>query len=147
MAATAQGAAQLSKVVFKVVSTFKNAPKEMNTIATELSQFSGSLQTLADIINHYEKLCKPQFFENTKTIIHGYREIEIDLKKLIDTDSPEKLLKLRWCMQKPKAKNLLRRIEGIKAALTLELQILQLAKEQIIQALVNAMEFMEETIC
>jgi hypothetical protein len=131
VAATAQGAAQLSKVVFKVVSTFKNAPKEMNTIASELSLFSGSLQTLADIIAHYERLCKPQFFEGTKTIMLGYRDIENDLKLLIDTSSPKTLLKLRWCMAKPKAKNLLRKIEGIKSALTLQLQIVQLAKEQI----------------
>lgn len=131
MAATAQGAAHLSKVVFKVVSTFKNAPKEMAAIARELSQFSGSLHTLADIIDRYETLCKPAAFESIRTIIRGYRELETDLKKIIDTDTPEKLLKLRWCMQKPKAKNILRRIEGIKAALTLELVVFQLAKEQV----------------
>ena len=105
----------------------------MNTIASELSLFSGSLQTLADIIAHYERLCKPQFFEGTKTIMLGYRDIENDLKLLIDTSSPKTLLKLRWCMAKPKAKNLLRKIEGIKSALTLQLQIVQLAKEQMTQ--------------
>lgn len=36
-------------------------------------------------------------------------------------------------MAKPKAKNLLRKIEGIKSALTLQLQIVQLAKEQMTQ--------------
>jgi hypothetical protein len=133
VAATAQGAAQLSKVVFKVVLTFKNAPKEMAVIARELSHFSGSLQTLADIIGHCETLCKPEFFDSTKTIILGYRQVEADLRRLIDTDTPDKLLKLRWCIQKPKAKNLLKRIEGIKSALTLELLILQLAREQMVQ--------------
>lgn len=133
MAATAQGAAQLSKVVFKVVATFKNAPQQMALIARGLSQFSGSLQTLADIINHCEKLCKPKFFESIKDILSGYRQVEADLRKLIDTGTSDKLLKLRWCMQKPKAKDLLKRIEGIKIALTLELLILQLAKEQVIQ--------------
>jgi len=105
----------------------------MNGIASELSLFSGSLQSLADIINHYEKLCKPRFFDNTRTIIQGYKDVEKDLQKIIDTDLPEKLLKLRWIMLKPKAKNLLKRMESIKAALVLELQILQLAKEAITQ--------------
>lgn len=140
VAATAQGAAKLSEVIFKVVLTFKNAPKEMAIIARELSLFSGSLQTLADVINHFETLCKPKFFASTKTIIHGYMQVEADLRKLIDKDTSEKRLKFRWCMQKPKAKNLLKRIEGIKSALTLELLILQLAKEEVVRAYVADIE-------
>ena len=133
MAATAQGAAQLSKVIFKVVLAFKNAPQEMAVIAQELAQFSGSLQTLADVVSRSETLCKPEFFNSTKAIVQGYKQVEVDLKRLIDVGKPSRLLKLRWCMHKSKAKNLLKRIEGIKAGLVLELSILQFAREQNLQ--------------
>lgn len=134
MAATAEGAAQLSSVVFKVVSTFRNAPQEMAAIANGLLQFSESLHTLAEIIDQYQTLYKPAALESIKTTMRGYKELEVDLKKLIDTDTHEKLKKLRWCMQKPKAKNLLKRIESIKQGLTLQLAILQLAKNEATRA-------------
>lgn len=131
MAATAHGAAQLSKVVFKVVATYKGARKEMADIAQELSGFSGSLQNLADVLNHCQTLCKPEFFNSTKDIILKYRRLEADLQELIIDTKTGKLLKPRWCMRKPKVKKLLGQIQSIKGALLLELSILNLARDQV----------------
>lgn len=130
----AQGAAELSKVLLKVVSTYRHARKEMGIIARDLSEFSGSLQLLADTVERYQALCKPDYFDSTKAIISGYRQIEADLKELVNTDKSGKLLNLTWLMKKPKAKDLLKRVAAVKSALTLNLSVLLFAKDQIVQS-------------
>jgi hypothetical protein len=132
VAATAHGAAQLSKVVFKFVATYKGARKEMTDIAQELSVFSNSLQNLADTLDRCQSLCKPAFFNNTKDIILKYRQLQTDLQDLIVDVRTGKLLKPRWCMRKPKVKKLLAQIQSIKGALLLELAILNLARDQVL---------------
>jgi hypothetical protein len=73
-------------------------------------------------------LCKPALFKNTHTIILRYKQVDAEIKKLIDT--PQKLAGLQWFINKPKAKGLLKKVEGIKTALILELNIIRLAREE-----------------
>ncbi|KAF3000718.1 hypothetical protein E8E13_003089 [Curvularia kusanoi] len=129
LGATAHGAAKLSEVVFKAVSTFKNAPEEMKAIARELSLFSNSLDALADIVDRYRKLCLPLYFKNLDIVMSGYAEIEGGLKKLLDTTSSKTFEKFRWLRNKPKAQDLLKKIESTRIVLSLEVGILNLAKE------------------
>ncbi|KAJ6280395.1 hypothetical protein J3E71DRAFT_200321 [Bipolaris maydis] len=121
-------AAQLSLALFDVAHTIKNAPKQIAEIAEEFSLVSESLQTLADIIRANQNLCKPALFKNTHTIISRYKQVDAEIKKLIDT--PRKLAGLQWYINKPKAKGLLKKVEGIKTALILELNIIRLAREE-----------------
>jgi hypothetical protein len=88
-----------------------------------------SLQALADIIDAHQNLCKPALFKNTHSIILRYKQVDAEIKRLIDT--PQKLVGLKWLIQRPKAKGLLKKVEGIKTALVLELNILRLAREEI----------------
>lgn len=125
MIGAAHGAAQLAQALFKVTSTFKNAREEMAGIAQGLSQFSTSLQTLDEILKSNKNLCKPELQINTDKIIRGYHQVADELLKLLETSS--NLRRFLWTIKKPKAKNLLRKIEGIKNALSMELSILQLA--------------------
>ena len=127
-----EAAAQLSKVAYKFVQTYKNAKKEMSVIARELTQFSGSLQTLVDVINNCSPICKPEFFSSLQSILLSYRQVETELKSLI-VDNGGTLLKPRWCMRKPKAKKLIKQIDAIKAALNLELNVLQFARSEMFQ--------------
>jgi hypothetical protein len=122
-------AAQLSLALFSIVQTLKNAPQEMAEIAQEVSLLSGSLLTLGDVLNASRQICKPALFRNTDAILRRYSKVESNIKKLIDT--PQKLVRLAWCIQKPKAKSLLKKVEGIKTALTLELNIIQLARAEL----------------
>ena len=86
---------------------------------------------LADIINAHQNLCKPALFRNTHSIILRYKQVDAEIKKLIDT--PQKLAGLKWLINKPKAKGLLKKVEGIKTALVLELNIIRLAREETIR--------------
>ncbi|PWO26444.1 TolA, Membrane protein colicin uptake [Pyrenophora tritici-repentis] len=125
------GAAQLSLALFSVAQTLKNAPVEIAEIAQEIQSLAESLQMLADIIGGHKNLCKPELFERTRSIISRYNEVDAELRKLID--SPHKLARLKWCIKKPKAKSLLKKVEGIKVALVLELNIVRLAREEVIR--------------
>ncbi|CAN9150978.1 unnamed protein product [Alternaria alternata] len=124
-------AAQLSLALFSVVQTLKNAPREIAEIAEEISLLAESLQTLADIIRAHQTLCKPALFRNTQTIILRCKQVDAEIKKLIDT--PQKLAGLKWLINKPKAKGLLKKVEGIKTALILELNIVRLAREEVVR--------------
>ncbi|KAH7402410.1 hypothetical protein BKA66DRAFT_564328 [Pyrenochaeta sp. MPI-SDFR-AT-0127] len=121
-------AAQLSLALFSVAQTLKNAPDEIADIAEEIHLLSHSFQSLADILDAHQNLCKPALFRNTKAILWRYNQVETELKKLIAT--PTKLARLRWGIKKPKAKGLLKKIEGIKTALVLQLNIIHLAREE-----------------
>lgn len=125
MAATAHGAAKFAKALFKVTTTFKHARKEMADIAQRLSQFSTSLQVLADILHNNETLCRPELHANTTSIIKGWKFVEAELTKLLE--SPSSLKRFIWTIKKPVAKSLLKNIECIEKALMMQLSILQLA--------------------
>jgi hypothetical protein len=86
---------------------------------------------LADIINAHRDLCRPALFNNTHSIILRYKQADAEIKELIDT--PKKLAGLKWLIKKPKAKGLLKKVEGIKTALVLELNIIRLAREESIR--------------
>jgi hypothetical protein len=81
----ANSAAVLSRALFDVVGTLKNARKEIAFIAQHLSNLSGSLHLLADLINVQQNLCRPALFENTKAIIRQYRSLEVELKRLLES--------------------------------------------------------------
>jgi hypothetical protein len=127
--AIANSAATLSRALFDVVESIKNARKEIAFIASQLSFLSGSLHTLADVINSQQDVYKPALYANTNSILRQYRLVDGELRKLIDT--PRTLARLTWCVKKTKVKSLLREIEAIKTLLTLELNIIQLAREEL----------------
>lgn len=125
-------AAQLSLALFSVAQTLKNAPREIAEIAEEISWLSGTFQQLPDIIRPYQSLCKPALFGILRESLQRYNQLEAQLKLLVDT--PQKLARLRWCMKKSQAKSLLKKVESIKSALTLQLQIFQLAREELVRS-------------
>lgn len=127
----AASAAQLSLALFTVAQTLKNAPQEIAEIAEEISLLSGSLLTLADSVETHSGLFKPALYNNTKLILARYNQVDDELRRLIDT--PAKLARLKWFVKRPKAKILLKKVEGIKTALTLELNIVRLAREEVIR--------------
>ncbi|CAN9293167.1 unnamed protein product [Alternaria alternata] len=54
-------------------------------------------------------------------------------REIAEIDTPQKLAGLKWLINKPKAKGLLKKVEGIKTALILELNIVRLAREEVVR--------------
>lgn len=123
-------AANLSLALFKVAETFKNAPDEISEIANNISTLSNSLNGLVDVLQHCHQLCKPKLFEEIESIIQRYRKVEA---RLLDLTKPrkEKLQRLRWFFDAPKAKILLKKVESFKSALVLIIAVISLAKEEV----------------
>jgi hypothetical protein len=126
--AVANSAGALSRALFDIVETIKNARKEIAEIAQQLHILSGTLHTLWDIMRTQPSLCRPVLFHNTEVILNQYRQVEKELRNLID--GPKNIARLTWYIVKPKVKALLKKVEAIKASLTLELIVVQLAREE-----------------
>lgn len=127
--AIANSAATLSRALFDVVESIKHARKEIAYIAQQLSYLSGSLHRLADVIGSRQDLYKPALYQNTNAILGQYRNVGSELHKLLATR--RSLTTLTWCIKKTKVKSLLREIEAIKTLLTLELNVVQLARDEV----------------
>lgn len=124
----AAAGASLSLALFDVAHTFKKAPEEIADIAEELSTLSSILTHLGDVLKASLHLCKPQLFERTESILKRFQDVKNELRKI--TGTKKKLKRLKWFFEAPKAKALLKKIESIKTALTLVLNIICLAREQ-----------------
>ncbi|KAF2681385.1 hypothetical protein K458DRAFT_489483 [Lentithecium fluviatile CBS 122367] len=125
-----EAAAQLSLALFKVARAVKNAPKEIAEIAGEISDLSASLMVLADILDRNRLFYKPALLEHVSSILHRFGDIREDLDKLTHSRGRGKLKRLKWFFDGPKAKGLLKKVDGIKASLNLVLNIIHLAREQ-----------------
>ncbi|KAF2279537.1 uncharacterized protein EI97DRAFT_370831 [Westerdykella ornata] len=122
-------AAQLSFTLFNVAQTFKNARAEISEIAHELSGLSQTLETLGDLLQAYQPVCKPALFRQVLSILTRFKEVEEKLKKKLY--NPRPLRRLRWFFNAPVAKTLLKKVESIKTSLTLVIGLVQLASEEI----------------
>lgn len=120
--------AQLSLTLFDIANTIKYATEEISEVAADLSTLSSILTQLSDVLNEQQSLCKPQLFKSMQSILERFKDIEDQLKKI--TGGPKTLKHVKWFFRKPKTKVLLKKVESVKAALTLVLNIIQLAKEE-----------------
>lgn len=123
-----EAAAQLSLALFKVARAVKNAPNEIADIAEEMTGLSASLMVLADILDRHRLLCRQRLLDHADSILQRFGRIREDLDKL--TRSGSKLRRLKWFFDGPKAKGLLKKVDGIKTSLNLLLNIIHLAREQ-----------------
>lgn len=124
--AIANSAATLSRALFDIVETIKNARKEIADIAQQLQLLSGTLHLLWDFIHSQQSLCRPVLFHNTNAILEQYIQVDKELRELIKT--PKNLARLTWYIKKNKVKSLLKKVEAVKTSLTLALNVVQLAR-------------------
>ena len=120
--------AQLSLTLFDIAHTIKYATEEISEVAADLSTLSSILTQLSDVLNEQQSLCKPQLFKSMQSILERFKDIEDQLKKI--TGGPKTLKHVKWFFRRPRTKALLKKVESVKAALTLVLNIIQLAKEE-----------------
>ncbi|KAF1841779.1 uncharacterized protein K460DRAFT_409218 [Cucurbitaria berberidis CBS 394.84] len=69
-------AAQLSLDLFTVDQNFKSVPREIAEIADGISSLSGTLVTLADLMDAHQDLCTPALFQNTTVVLVRYNQVE-----------------------------------------------------------------------
>ncbi|KAF2790029.1 hypothetical protein K505DRAFT_377814 [Melanomma pulvis-pyrius CBS 109.77] len=119
-------AAQLSLALFNITQTIRNAPEEISEIAQEISTLSASLVVLGEVLHWHQDICKPELFEQIRSTLCRFHPVEEQLNRLTKRT---RLKSLKWFFRGPKAKGLLKKVESVKSALNLILNIIRLAAE------------------
>ena len=127
--------AHLSLALFKVARTIKNARREIAEIAQEMSVMSYTLMILADVLRENHNLCEPELFEQIFSAISRFKDVEAQIKGITDSETRQTkrgraLKRSTWLLHGPKARGLLTKVESIKSALILALNIVQIASEE-----------------
>jgi hypothetical protein len=123
-----EAAAQLSLALFKVARAVKNAPLEIAEIAGEMSDLSESLPVLAELLDRHRGLYQQKLLNHADSILQRFEGIRKELEKL--TRGGSRLKRFKWFFEGPKARGILKKVDGIKASLNLLLNIIHLAREQ-----------------
>ncbi|KAF5581994.1 hypothetical protein FPCIR_9852 [Fusarium pseudocircinatum] len=121
IAGIASAGAQLSNTLFKLYKTVKNAPKEIQSVAIEMSGLTSTLEHLHDIIKSGQSYAKPQFCEAVRHVVKNIQMTQQEIDKMVADESI--LRRVKWL----KAARLLSDIEKHKVTLTLQIAILSAA--------------------
>ncbi|KAF5974957.1 hypothetical protein FBULB1_7584 [Fusarium bulbicola] len=121
IAGIASAGAQLSNTLFKLYKTVKNAPKEIQSVAIEMSGLTSTLEHLRDIIKSGQSYAKPQFCQAVRHVVKNIQMTQLEIDKMAADESM--LRRVKWL----KAARLLSDIEKHKVTLTLQIAILSAA--------------------
>ncbi|VZH87709.1 unnamed protein product [Fusarium fujikuroi] len=121
IAGIASAGAQLSNTLFKLSKTVKNAPKEIQLVAIEMSGLTSTLEHLHDIIRTGQSYAKPQFCDSVRHVVKNIQVTQEEIDKMVADESM--LRRAKWL----KASRLLSDIDKHKVTLTLQIAILSAA--------------------
>lgn len=121
IAGIASAGAQLSNTLFKLYKTVKNAPKEIQLVAIEMSGLTSTLEHLHDIIRTGQSYAKPQFCDAVRHVVKNIQVTQEEIDKTVADESM--LRRVKWL----KASRLLSDIDKHKVTLTLQIAILSAA--------------------
>ncbi|KAL9573339.1 hypothetical protein ACKAV7_003024 [Fusarium commune] len=121
IAGIASAGAQLSNTLFRLYKTVRNAPKEIQSVAIEMSGLTVTLEHLCDIIRTGQSYAKPQFCDAVR---HVVKNIQVTQQEVSEMATDESVLRrVKWRM----AARLLSDIDKHKVTLTLQITILSAA--------------------
>ncbi|KAF5694166.1 hypothetical protein FDENT_1471 [Fusarium denticulatum] len=121
IAGIASAGAQLSNTLFKLYRTVKNAPKEIQSVAIDMSGLTSTLEHLHDILKSGQSYAKPRFCEAVRHVVKNIQMTQQEIDKMVADESM--LRRVKWL----KAARLLSDIEKHKVTLTLQIAILSAA--------------------
>ena len=87
---------------------------------------SASLTVLGEVLEWHQDICKPELFTQIQITLARFDLIEAQRQNLTQKT---RLEQLKWFFKGPKSKSLLKKVESIKSALNLILNIIRLATE------------------
>ncbi|KAF6522645.1 hypothetical protein HZS61_014173 [Fusarium oxysporum f. sp. conglutinans] len=121
IAGIASAGAQLSNTLFKLYNTVKNAPKEIQSVAIEMSGLTATLEHLRDIIRTGQSYAKPQFCDAVRHVVENIQLTQQEISKMVGDEGI--LRRVKWL----KAARLLSDVDKHKVTLTLQIAILSAA--------------------
>jgi hypothetical protein len=122
--------AQLANATITICDKARYAPTELREIGSNMSLLSSILDSLAEVLNRGQDMCKPRLLNDTNTIIQRLRVLRKEVKTMIKS-KPGLKGRLNWALfDHGKTMEILQRIEAMKTALMLVLATIQLAMAQ-----------------
>ncbi|KAI3587873.1 hypothetical protein IWW34DRAFT_797858 [Fusarium oxysporum f. sp. albedinis] len=103
------------------VKLIKNAPKEIQSVAIEMSGLTATLEHLRDIIRTGQSYAKPQFCDAVRHVVENIQLTQQEISKMVGDEGI--LRRVKWL----KAARLLSDIDKHKVTLTLQIAILSAA--------------------
>lgn len=94
IAGIASAGAQLSNTLFKLYNTVKNAPKEIQSVAIEMSGLTATLEHLRDIIRTGQSYAKPQFCDAVRHVVENIQLTQQEISKMVSDEGI--LRRVKW---------------------------------------------------
>ncbi|SPJ79434.1 uncharacterized protein FTOL_07825 [Fusarium torulosum] len=124
IAGIATAGVQLSKTLFHLTRTYRNAPREIQSMAIEMSGLTVTLEHLRDILTTGHAYTKPLFFEGVRNVIKNIQSTQQEIQNLAKkVDDQPIFARFKWY----KSTRLLSDIDKHKVTLTLQITILSAA--------------------
>ncbi|KAI1114886.1 hypothetical protein F5Y14DRAFT_460976 [Nemania sp. NC0429] len=115
----------LSRAIYDVISSVRNAPKEVSDIAKGLCDLSITLKELRRVLNGGRDVYRRKLIRRLASAIRRVGQVQGEIKSLLEGTSS--LAKLKWIFRKSKVTELLYAIESHKTSISLILQTMILA--------------------
>jgi hypothetical protein len=129
VAGVATAGSALASVLFNIIATIRDAPREMIDIAHSTRELSAVLRELRRVLRRGKGLFKDTLFRAIRSAISRIRGIHEDVYYLLDS-SGEGLARVIWAFRKSKATKLLAQIESHKSTVHLMATTMLLAIEE-----------------
>jgi hypothetical protein len=124
IAGIATAGVQLSNTLFHLTRTYRNAPREIRSMAIEMSGLTVTLEHLRDILTTGHVYTKPLFFEGVRNVIKNIQSTQQEIQNLAKmVDDQPIFARFKWY----KSTRLLSDIDKHKVTLTLQITILSAA--------------------
>jgi len=118
IAGVATAGSALANALYNIISSIRDAPREMVDVADSIRELSTVLRELRRATNQGKKLFKTRLFKAIHSATRRVREVHEDVLDLLDGGEGG-LAKIVWAFRRSKAAKLLTRIEAHKSTVQL----------------------------
>ncbi|KAM0415931.1 hypothetical protein ACHAPT_013084 [Fusarium lateritium] len=121
VAGIATAGAALANTLFRLVRTVRHAPREIQSVAIEMSSLASTLEHLHDVLAAGASCAKPSFLQGVEAVVANITSTQDEISTMITNETIFE--RLRWM----KAAGLLSDIEKHRVTVTLQTSILSAA--------------------
>jgi hypothetical protein len=129
VAGIATAGSALASTLFDIISSIRDAPREMIEIARGIRELSTILRELRGIFKQGGRLFKDRLFQAILSATHRIEGVHDKISDLYDNKGGN-MARVRWAFRKSKATKLLARIESHKSTVQLIVTTMLLAVEE-----------------
>lgn len=129
VAGIATAGSALASTLFDIISSIRDAPREMIDIARGIRELSTILRELRGIFKQGRRLFKDRLFKAIRSATHRIEDVHDEIDDLLDHDGGN-MARVLWAFRKSKATKLLAKIESHKSTVQLIATTMLLAVEE-----------------